>query len=97
MKCLTQGLIGIIDFIDQYSYVPIWYCQSLSSIFLNLLYLQSFSYPAFGECAKYGTCHQVCTQRGASHECSCANGYEMEEDGKSCKANGLLLPMFMGL
>lgn len=36
----------------------------------------------------YGTCHQQCTNTKGSFKCSCADGYELEPDQKTCKGTG---------
>ena len=41
------------------------------------------------ECAENGTCDQDCTNTDGSFMCSCYNGYELDESGRSC--NGLYI------
>ena len=40
------------------------------------------------ECRAYGSCAQYCTNTPGSFTCSCASGYTLKADGRTCKANG---------
>lgn len=40
------------------------------------------------ECNFYGTCHQKCENTKGSYKCSCAEGFQLEPDQKTCKVNG---------
>ena len=41
------------------------------------------------ECNIYGTCHQSCTNEKGSYKCSCAEGFQLEPDHKTCRATGI--------
>ena len=41
------------------------------------------------ECAENGTCDQDCTDTVGSFICSCYNGYELDDNGRSC--NGMYI------
>ena len=47
-----------------------------------------FIFPDVDEC-KSGTaqCTQICTKTSDSYECSCNEGYELDEDGFTCRGN----------
>ncbi|KAK2588774.1 hypothetical protein KPH14_001654 [Odynerus spinipes] len=47
------------------------------------------------ECEIFGSCSQHCTNNAGRYVCSCDTGYSLQEDGKSCKADGGEALMFM--
>ena len=40
------------------------------------------------ECQQYGHCSQYCTNTEGSFSCSCSDGYTLESDKMTCRANG---------
>ena len=36
-----------------------------------------------------GPCHHNCTNTLGSYQCSCYNGYKLEEDGKTCTGKSM--------
>ncbi|KAI4466638.1 vitellogenin receptor-like protein-related-related [Holotrichia oblita] len=40
------------------------------------------------ECETYGICDQKCTNTPGSYECTCDKKYILQEDGRTCKAEG---------
>ena len=48
------------------------------------------SFSDLNECAQYGSCHQLCRNEKGSFKCSCANGYVLQNNHRSCKAGGTL-------
>lgn len=40
------------------------------------------------ECQIFGMCHQKCANVKGHYKCSCAKGYEIEQDHKTCKPEG---------
>ncbi|XP_067000750.2 vitellogenin receptor [Anabrus simplex] len=40
------------------------------------------------ECQEYGKCSQKCTNRPGTYSCSCMEGYSLQEDNRTCKAEG---------
>lgn len=40
------------------------------------------------ECASHGICHQNCDNVKGSFKCSCADGFQLEPDRRTCKVIG---------
>lgn len=40
------------------------------------------------ECDNYGICDQQCINSAGSYTCFCEPGYVMQDDKKTCKAEG---------
>lgn len=55
---------------------------------LVFIFVRSLSLVDLNECSLYGMCHQLCTNEKGSYKCSCANGYLLEINRRSCKATG---------
>ena len=43
------------------------------------------------ECQSHGVCHQNCENVKGSFKCSCADGFRLENDRRTCKVIGMLL------
>lgn len=56
--------------------------------FMNLIltYVSFFCSPDYNDCQIWGICDQLCEDRPGDHQCSCADGYILEQ-GHICKAN----------
>lgn len=68
MLCVNQVLVLNIDFVD-----------IINFILLNMLLLKDID-----ECIDSSTCDHNCTNKKGSFDCSCAVGYRLGNDGKSC-------------
>lgn len=54
-----------------------WFCNFF--IYINMLLLKDID-----ECQDSSTCDHNCTNKEGSFTCSCAVGYRLGNDGKSC-------------
>lgn len=57
--------------------------------------------PDINECEIPGMCSQGCYNTKGSFKCSCIEGYELDPDGRKCRAKGrckatvIILPIFI--
>lgn len=46
------------------------------------------------ECQIYGKCDQGCVNTAGSYRCTCEAGYILQDDRKTCKADGKLVCIY---
>lgn len=47
------------------------------------------------ECMEFGTCSQGCYNTIGSYKCSCAPGYKLQYDNRSCEVTGQTEPLLL--
>lgn len=57
--------------------------------------MRHFHFQDIDECVEFGACSQGCVNTNGSYQCTCAPGFEILEDGRSCKAVGKAEPILL--
>lgn len=56
---------------------------------LSVIYLVFLYFADVDECATEKPCGQLCINVPGSYRCHCRTGFQLQQDGQSCRRNGM--------